>query len=238
MPAASPAREARRGFVTGLPVTAAFIPFGLVLGASAAQKGLSMGEVFLMTALNFAGGSEMAVIQVWTWPPNILLIALITLLINSRHILMGATLVPYLRSHSRRNCLIALYIMCDESWAVAHADIRRRLHLPQHACLSLPFYFGVAASMYVTWFTSCTLGACIGPVLGDIRVYGLQMAIPAVFLVILRGLWPGVRHALPWLASLAAAGLTWRAFPGAWYILAGSVAGIAAAWLQGEKKNG
>jgi predicted branched-subunit amino acid permease len=35
-----------------------FIPFALVLGAQAVQKGLGIWEVPLMTGLNFAGGSN------------------------------------------------------------------------------------------------------------------------------------------------------------------------------------
>ncbi|WP_343239057.1 AzlC family ABC transporter permease [Stenotrophomonas sp. GD03993] len=73
-----------------------FIPFALVLGAQAAQKGLSALEVPLMTGLNFAGGSEFAAVELWTSPPHIALIVAITALVNSRHLLMGASLAPLL----------------------------------------------------------------------------------------------------------------------------------------------
>lgn len=49
----SAAQEARRGLRASLPVLLGFIPFALVLGAQATQKGLSVMEVPLMTGLNF-----------------------------------------------------------------------------------------------------------------------------------------------------------------------------------------
>ena len=95
-----------------------FVPFGLLLGAQASQKGLSVVEVPLMTGHNFGGGSEFAAVGLWTSPPLILLIVAITFLINSRHLLMGAALAPHLKHLPKRKVLPALILMCDESWAM------------------------------------------------------------------------------------------------------------------------
>ncbi|TGH91655.1 AzlC family ABC transporter permease, partial [Escherichia coli] len=86
-----------RGMTAALPVMIGFVPFALVLGAQAARKGLSPVEVPVMTGLNFGGGSEFAAVELWTSPPHALLIAAMTFLVNSRHLLMGAALVPHLR---------------------------------------------------------------------------------------------------------------------------------------------
>jgi predicted branched-subunit amino acid permease len=108
--------EFRRGIVSCTPVLLGIVPYALVLGAQAAQKGLSGVEVPLMTGLNFAGGSEFAAIQLWTSPPHILLIVAITFLVNSRHLLMGAALAPFLRDLPKRKALTALFVVGDESW--------------------------------------------------------------------------------------------------------------------------
>lgn len=50
----------------------------------------------------------------------------ITFLVNSRHLLMGASLVPYLRHLPNKQVFPALFFMCDESWAVALADAQKR----------------------------------------------------------------------------------------------------------------
>jgi len=49
----------------------------------------------------------------------------ITALVNSRHLLMGASLAPLLQHLPRRRVLPALFFMCDESWALALADAQR-----------------------------------------------------------------------------------------------------------------
>src|SRR3712207_1010593 len=114
--------EGLRGVAAALPVMVGFVPFALVLGAQAAGKGLGPAEVPLMTGLNFGGGSEFAAIGLWTYPPHVLLVVAVTFLVNSRHLLMGAALVPHLRHLPRRKVLPALFFMCDESWAIGLAD--------------------------------------------------------------------------------------------------------------------
>jgi len=79
-------REFVRGLKTSIPMLLGIIPFALVLGTQAAQKGFSALEVPLLTGLNFAGGSEFAIIEVWTQSPQLLFLILITFLVNSRHI--------------------------------------------------------------------------------------------------------------------------------------------------------
>lgn len=230
-PAAIPRKsEVWRGLRASLPVMLGFIPFALVLGAQATQKGLSPLAVPLMTGLNFAGGSEFAAIRLWTSPPHVLLIVAMTLLVNCRHILMGAALAPFLQHLPKRRALPALFLMCDESWAMALADARQRAA----ARLSVPYYLGVSAGLYLSWVVGTGLGAVLGPVIGDVERYGFDMAFTAVFLVLLRGMWRGARAARPWLVSLVVAALTSLLLPGAWYVAAGACSGLLAALYWGE----
>ena len=227
-----PSSEMMRGIKAAIPVLLGYIPFALVLGAQAAQKSLHPAEVALMTGLNFAGGSEFAAIALWTSPPHLLLIAAITLLINSRHILMGATLAPFIRHLSKKKALMALFFMCDESWAMGLTDARKRLGSPQP--FSLSYYAGVCCSLYVAWVVFTTLGALIGPAIGNMHALGFDMAFPAVFLVLIRGMWKGFRAAIPWAVSLGVAILTYLFIPGSWYVAFGTAAGLIVAWLMAE----
>ncbi|TGQ71559.1 MAG: AzlC family ABC transporter permease [Mesorhizobium sp.] len=227
--------EFRRGVVSCLPVLLGTIPYALVLGAQATQRGLSVVELPLMTGLNFAGGSEFAAIQLWTSPPHIALIVAITFLVNSRHLLMGAALAPFLRHLPRRKALAALFFLCDESWALGLADARQRAGAGITPAFSPRYYLGAALAMYVTWVAFTTAGALLGPMLGNVEPYGFDMAFPAVFLVLMRGMWKGFRAARPWLVSLVVAALVYLVVPGAWYVAAGAVSGLVAAWLMAGK---
>ena len=221
--------EVKRGITSAAPLLAALLAYGMVLGAQATQKGLSFVEVPLMTASNYAGGSEFAAIGLWDAPPPILLIAAVTLLINSRHLIMGAALTPFIRHLSRRKALVALFFMSDECWALTYTETQRQAEADRIPAFSPGYYVGCGASIYLAWVGATTLGAAIGPVLGDIDAYGFDMAFPAVFLVLLAGMWKGPRAARPWLISLVVAAMTSLIVPGAWYVMAGALSGIAAA---------
>jgi len=225
--------ELARGLRASLPVMLGFVPFALVLGAQAAQKGLSLAEVPMLTGLNFGGGSEFAAVRLWTSPPHVLLIVAMSVLVNCRHILMGAALAPYLAHLSRKRALAALFFMCDETWAMSLADAQRRA--AERA--SMGYYMGVSAGLYLTWVAFTALGAGLGPVIGDLERYGFDMAFTAVFLVLLRGMWKGARAARPWLASLLASALAYLCLPGAWHVAAGALAGLAAAFFFERERS-
>lgn len=75
-----------------------------------------------------------------------------------------------------------------------------------------------------------------GPVLGDIKQYGFDMAFVAVFLVLLKGMWAGFRPAIAWLVSLLVAALSYKFIDGAWYVLLGTISGLMVAWWLEKHK--
>ncbi|MGN8342480.1 hypothetical protein ACLEJQ_02585 [Pseudomonas sp. SMV71] len=50
-------------------------------------------------------------------------------------------------------------------------------------------------------------------------------------LVLLRGMWRGLRAAVPWLFSLLTAAVSHVLIPGGWYVLAGTLVGLVVAYL-------
>ncbi|MEB3752894.1 AzlC family ABC transporter permease [Acinetobacter sp. MD2(2019)] len=223
--------EFKRGLKVSIPVLLGIIPFALVLGTQATQKGFSILEIPLLTGLNFAGGSEFAVLEVWTNPPQILMLMFITFLVNSRHLLMGASLVPYLKHLPNSKVFPALFFMCDETWAMGLADAQRNSKTRTTPHFSLSFYSGMCFSLYAMWIGFTALGGMIGPVLGDISRFGFDMAFPAVFLVLLKGMWKGFHAARPWFVSLAAAVVAYLYLPQGWYVPVGAITGIVTAFL-------
>ncbi len=81
------------------------------------------------------------------------------------------------------------------------------------------------------------LDLCFDPVraarvtLQPIERFGFDMAFPAVFIVMLAGMWKGPAAARPWLVSLVIVGATYLFIPGAWYVPAGAISGVVAAWV-------
>src|SRR3546814_16094163 len=103
MTAAVPFRrgEFAAGAFTILPLLVAVVPFGLLLGTLAAQKGLSPLETALMGATVFAGASQFVAVEIWTTPPAVALLSATALMVHLRHVLMGSAMAPHVRGWSR-----------------------------------------------------------------------------------------------------------------------------------------
>lgn len=227
-PPASVKREFALGAVHALPVVAGAVPFGLLLGSLAAKAGFSPLEMGLMSALIFAGSSQFVAVEMWGHGAAGAAVAGSVLLVNLRHLLMGATLAPRLRGKPPGRVGVALFLMTDELWALA---------LRRGEALTLAYWFGIGLTLYVAWLTSTVAGTLAGALISDPAAWGLDFTFIAVFLCLLAGVWKGRSSLPPWLASAAAALAVHALTPGGpWHILAGAAAGGAvAAWRGGGR---
>jgi len=175
---ASPQSEFLRGIKECSPMLIGLLPWALILGMQGGQKGMSWLEMLLMTGMNFAGGSEFAAVNLWANPLPIMLIATVTFMINSRHILMGAAIALYMRDMPLKKAMPALFFMCDESWAMAFAEIQKRKAAGLPA-FNMPFYAGVCFILYVTWIGFAAFGAAVGPMFGDVAAWGCVFGVAA-----------------------------------------------------------
>lgn len=213
-----------------LPLVVAVVPIGLVFGAVAATKGLSPAEVALMSALVFAGGSQFVAMDIWTHPASWTAMGFAALLVNLRHVLMGASIVPKMEGFGTTKTLASLFFLADEIWAIAEFRARE-------ARLTPAWFAGVVAPFYVAWVLSSLAGALLGSMIGDAAVIGLDFAFPAVFIVLMMGFWKGSETGLVLIASSACALAVHLYVPGVWYIAAGALGGIAAAALAPVRKG-
>ena len=71
----------------------------------AVAQGLSPAEATLMSVLVFAGGAQFAAIESWASPAPVAALVFGTLLINARHVLMGASLAPKMRASRTQKLL-------------------------------------------------------------------------------------------------------------------------------------
>lgn len=214
--------EAREGIADILPAMIAAVPIGLLFGAVAASKGLSVAEVALMSGLVFAGGAQFAAIEIWGTPVPVAALAFSTLLINLRHVLMGASLARRTETFRPWQRFLGFAVMADENWAFAERRAAwQRL---------TPLYFGaMGAVFWVNWLLWSTLGALVGSFLGDPQRLGADFAFTALFISLIAGFWRGRATGITVAASAVAAALAYRIAGAPWHVAAGALAGIAAA---------
>ncbi len=215
-------RDFRQAVVDILPVIIAAMPIGLLWGTLAAGKGLSPLEAGLMSVTVFAGAAQFVAIELWREPAPWLLLTVTVFIVNVRHILMGASLSRHMNYIDSRWRPWLLLYMADENWAFSE---RRALTAP----LTLADYAGLTLPMIVMWTTSSTVGALLGRSLGDPAAFGFDFAFSALFIGILAGFWKGPRTGAVLAVSAVTAALAKLFLPGAWYIVIGGLAGVAAA---------
>jgi 4-azaleucine resistance transporter AzlC len=223
-------RDVRDGLRDIAPVAIAALPIGLLFGAIAVAKGLSPLEVVLMSALVYAGGAQFAAIETWVQPAPIAVLAFATLLINLRHVLMGASLGPKMRA-TRLQKLLGFYVLTDEAWALAE---RRSIDRP----VTMAYWLAMAAVLPLTWVGSSAAGAVLGSFLGDPARLGADFAFTALFIGLVAGFGRSRVTLVTIAVSAAVAALVYKAVGAPWHVAAGAVAGIAAAYLAaGEARS-
>jgi 4-azaleucine resistance transporter AzlC len=216
--------DARRGFSDIWPAMVAAVPIALLFGALATAKGLSPLEVMLMSALVFAGGAQFAAVELWAAPAPIGALVFSTLLINARHVLMSASLVPKLQGFSIAQRWLGLFYMADENWALA--EKRARTHR-----LTPAYWFAMTVPFVVCFIATATLGAVIGAALGDPRRFGADFAFTAIFIALTAAFWKGRVTAWTVVAAGLASALAYKLAGPPWHVLAGALSGLAAAWI-------
>ena len=225
-PPLPPLQEMRAAALTILPILVAAAPFAMAIGTLGTQAGLSVLEITLMSTLVFAGGSQFVTVELWTEPAVLVTLAFATLIVNLRHVLMGAALAPHLGRFGRKQLALCLFWMTDETWALV---LRRAQTTP----LTPLYYITLSIILWTTWVAGTLAGAALGTAIEDPRVYGFDFAFAAIFLTLLVGMWRGGRTGWPWATAAATAVLVHQLVPGAWYIFAGAVAGGVVGYVRG-----
>jgi 4-azaleucine resistance transporter AzlC len=222
--------EFRRGLADIAPMVIAYAPIGALWGTVAASKGLSPAEALLMSLGVYSGAAQFVAMDVWTQRLPLLLLAVTIFTVGLRHVLMSASLSRHIVHFPAWRASVLLFWLTDEAWALMEREARQRPITPS-------YFAGVSIPLWPTWAVGTFLGALAGNSLGDISVYGLDFAFPALFIAVVAGFWRGASTAMVIVASAVAAILVKLNIDGAWYILVGGIAGMLVAVLT-YRENG
>lgn len=215
----------RTGAKRAIPIGLSIFTYGLVFGVLSGQAGLSTAEALLMSGLVYAGASQFVALGLWAQPLPVLAIVITTLIVNLRHVLMGAALGPWFLKLPPLKAYGTLFFMSDESWALTMAEFAK-------GSRDAGFLLGSGFVAFIAWLSATLVGRTLGSALGDPARWGLDFAFTAVFIALLAGLWRGKHDLLPWIVAgaVAVAASIW--LPGKWYIILGGLAGSIAGALR------
>ena len=177
-------RPSRAAVVEGWPVLLTSVVVGITFGVVARQSGLSVLETSGSSLIVFAGAAQFAAVGLLREGAGALEVAASILLINLRHLLMGAALRPHVARASLLERLGLAYILTDESFAMGIGHFRRGHR-------DIAYYATFGTVLWACWNTGTLIGALFGASVERPERYGIDFAITATFLAIVA---LGVRH--------------------------------------------
>lgn len=148
--------------------------FGLVFGLAARGAGYSVVEAVAMSTIGFAGAAQFAVVGFVVVGAPWAVIALLTFLLNARHLLYSASLAPHLRRLPRSWRAVMAHFLTDEAFALSATHFHRlgRVDVPG-------YWIAALLGVFVPW-NLCTLaGFALGGAIPDPSRYGLDIVFPA-----------------------------------------------------------
>lgn len=168
-----------KGVKDCIPTLLGYLSIGLAAGVVQKTAGLSIAEIALISLILYAGSAQFiaaGMIAVSSSPAAIIITIFI---VNLRHILLSAALSPYFRHLSPLRNMLVGSLLTDETFGVA---INQTLNKER---ISEKWMHGLNITAYLNWFLANIAGAFLAQWISDPDKYGLQFALPAMFIGIL-----------------------------------------------------
>jgi 4-azaleucine resistance transporter AzlC len=169
-----------RGIQRALPIVLGYVPIGFAYGVLAGKSGISDANTLLMSLVVFAGSSQFIAIGLFASGSGPAAAILTTFVVNLRHMLMAASLSPYLSGWKKRHLAWFSFQLTDETFAL-HSSAAGRLGDCRIEALSLNM------TAQASWVAGTALGIIASGLIGDIGPLGLDYALAAMFIALLVG---------------------------------------------------
>ncbi|MBR9882467.1 MAG: AzlC family ABC transporter permease [Oceanospirillales bacterium] len=172
----------RQAFLAGakatIPLIVGAIPFGILFGTLAEPSGLSALGALAMSLIVFAGASQFIALGLLSAGAALPVIIATTLVVNLRHMLYAANLVPRIRHLPQRWRIPMAFGLTDETFAAVSS------HYLQHEDDKALhwFYLGSFLAMYSNWVFCTALGVGLGKMFPDMTRWGLDFAMSVTFI--------------------------------------------------------
>lgn len=215
------------GFRQMVPISVFVMVFGAAFGLAAMQSGLDAGWIVIMSALVFAGAAQFATLDLWGPQVPVLALALTVFAINARHLLMGATLYPWLRHLPPTRRYGVMVVASDANWALAMQSFGRGQP-------GLGVLFGGGLTLWLFWVLGTWLGTQVGDLIADGRRWGLDMVMGCFLLAMVVGGQRNLRMLVIWVVAASASLAAYRYLPENSHVVVGALAGglLGTMWTE------
>jgi 4-azaleucine resistance transporter AzlC len=168
----------RKGTMDMLPLSLAVLPWGVLFGSLAVQRGFSWLEAQMFSAIAFGGAVQIVTVELIADNASLFTVLFSAFIISSRHFLYGLTLRDRLSPKPLRWRLSLGFLLTDELFALSgdRRAYRNRFRLY--------YALGAGGSFYLAWNLWTFIGLVAGASLPDLTELGLDFAIAATFIAL------------------------------------------------------
>lgn len=175
-------------FRASLPVMAGYIVLGMGFGILLQSRGYSWWWALLMSTTIYAGSMQYVAVDLLSAGAGLLSAALMTLMVNVRHLFYGVSMLERYRGGRGRTYLI--FALTDETFSLVCSPV-----LPEGVD-ERKYDLWVSALDQLYWIVGSVAGGLIGALL-PFDTTGIEFSMTALFVVIFTEQWEHERRHLP-----------------------------------------
>lgn len=190
-------KEMKEALLKTLPVAAGYLVMGFGFGVLLTARGYPFFWAPILGLTVYAGSMQFVLIDLLAGGAGIITAAVMTFLINARHLFYGLSMLDEYR-RVRRGRKYLIFSLTDETFSIVANG------LPKPGLDPGRYYLSVSALDQSYWVAGCLLGGLAGETLPfDFR--GIEFSMTALFIVTFVEQWKTARDKLPALIGLGSA---------------------------------
>lgn len=207
-----------QGFKSLLPISIFVAIFGAAFGLAAIQTGLDTISIISMSTFVFAGAAQFGTLELWGQSISLIPLIVTVFFINARHILMGASLYPWLKHLSPLKRYSILLVISDANWAFSQQAFQQQKP-------GLGILFGGGISLWLFWVIGTCLGLYFGSAIENPSQFGLDMVMACFLLTMVIGGKKNLRIMCIWAAAAISSLLAYLYLPENSHVVVGALVG-------------
>ncbi|WP_308639889.1 AzlC family ABC transporter permease [Paenibacillus silvisoli] len=162
-----------------IPTLLGYLSIGFAAGVVEKTAGLSITEITLMSVLIYAGSAQFIIAGMIAAHGSAAAIVFTVFFVNLRHLLLSAALSPYFRHLTPLKNVLVGSLLTDETFGVAINQTANK------QSISEKWMHGLNITAYLNWIAANIAGAFLGQWITNPEKFGLDFALPAMFIGLL-----------------------------------------------------
>lgn len=165
------------GCKRGIPIALGYLSVSFTFGVKAVHGGMPIWTAVLMSFTNLTSAGQFAGTNLMLAGGTYIELAVSTLVINLRYMLMSLSLSQKLSgSVKRKSCLLFGYGITDEIFAVASGELRP---------LTASYMYGLISTPVIGWTAGTLLGGVASGIMPEILANAMELGLYAMFIAII-----------------------------------------------------